>query len=130
MSPDSRSLAYIDEDIHIAADSGSGARYLMEPSPFAKLVQLAEVGPSDFVLDVGCGTGYARPCCPGSPIPSLRSKAIPRSPSATDALADLGYDNVVGVARPAAAGHASEAPYDVIFVGGAWRSCRKRFSTS
>ena len=31
----------------------------MEPSPFAKLVQLAEIGPGETVLDVGAGTGYS-----------------------------------------------------------------------
>ena len=37
-----RNLAYIDEDIQISeATDSHGPRYLMEPSPFAKLVQLA-----------------------------------------------------------------------------------------
>ena len=49
-----RPLAYIDQDIEIAP-----GRYLMEASPFAKLVQLAEVGAGDAVLDVGAGTGYS-----------------------------------------------------------------------
>ena len=49
-----RPLAYIDEDIEIAP-----GRYLMEPSPFAKLVQLAEIRPGETVLDVGAGTGYS-----------------------------------------------------------------------
>src|SRR5688572_24624031 len=54
------SLAYIDEDIQIAEAAGrNGPRYLMEPSPFAKLVQLADVHAGDFVLDVGAGSGYS-----------------------------------------------------------------------
>ena len=41
--PDSRkALAYIDENILISDSSGPDARYMMKPSPFAKLVQLAE----------------------------------------------------------------------------------------
>src|SRR5690606_12021932 len=55
-----RALAYIDEDLAIATDdTGRPLRYLMEPSPFAKLVQLAEIRPTDFVLDVGAATGYS-----------------------------------------------------------------------
>ncbi|MCZ0310091.1 hypothetical protein OZG88_23220, partial [Escherichia coli] len=39
-------LAYIDEDVLVlGATAQSGARYLMQPSPFAKLVQLANVQP-------------------------------------------------------------------------------------
>ena len=54
-----RALSYIDEDIEVAeARDGQPARFIMEPSPFAKLVQLARVRASDFVLDVGCATGY------------------------------------------------------------------------
>jgi protein-L-isoaspartate(D-aspartate) O-methyltransferase len=115
-----RSLAYIDEDIQIATPDGDrGSRYLMEPSPFAKLVQLAEVRPSDFVLDVGCGTGYC-----SAVLSRLASSviALESDPAladfAADALAELGYDNVVVVQGGLRDGYASEAPYDVIFVGG------------
>ncbi|HEV2901280.1 MAG TPA: protein-L-isoaspartate O-methyltransferase [Pseudaminobacter sp.] len=120
VSANRRSLAYIDEDLLIAAPDGDrGARYLMEPSPFAKLVQLADVKPSDFVLDVGCGTGYC-----SAVLSRLASSviALESDPSlaefATDALAELGYDNAVVVQGPLREGYASEAPYDVIFVGG------------
>ena len=46
-------LAYLDADI----DLGNG-RFLMEASPLAKLIQLAEIKPTDTVLDVGCASGY------------------------------------------------------------------------
>lgn len=120
VSASRRGLAYIDEDIQIAAPDGDhGARYLMEPSPFAKLVQLADVNPADFVLDVGCGTGYC-----SAVLSRLASSviALESDPAlaefATDALAELGCDNVVVVQGPLREGYASEAPYDVIFVGG------------
>lgn len=116
-----RNLAYIDEDIEIAsARSDAGPRYLMEPSPFAKLVQLAEIAPSDFVLDVGCGTGYS-----SAVISKLASSVIglecdpALAEIATSTLASLGNDTVVIVEGPLDAGYGAEAPYDVIFIGGA-----------
>ena len=51
--PESRkALAYIDENILISDQGARTARYLMKPSPLGKLIQLAEVGPRDKVLDV------------------------------------------------------------------------------
>ncbi len=42
-----RELAYIDEDVPLkAGGSEGGDRWLMEPMPFARLVQLAEIGPN------------------------------------------------------------------------------------
>lgn len=116
-----RDLAYIDEDIEIAsAQGGNPPRYLMQPSPFAKLVQLAEISPSDFVLDVGCGTGYS-----AAVLSRLASSVI--ALEVDDALADraadnltrLGCDNVAVVRGALPEGYAAEAPYDVILVGGA-----------
>ncbi len=53
--PEARqALAYVDA----AHDLGAG-RSLAAPAPFAKLVQLAEIGPADVVLDVGAGSGYS-----------------------------------------------------------------------
>lgn len=54
---DRRSLAYIDEAHPLQADRTR--RALSSPAPFAKLVQLAGVGHTDKVLDLGCGTGYS-----------------------------------------------------------------------
>ena len=114
-------LAYIDEDILVAdAAPGAPARYLMEPSPFGKLVQLAEIGPGDFVLDVGCATGYS------SAVLSLLASSVVAlecdetlAAGATEKLTELGYDNVAVVTGALQAGCPDEAPFDVIIVGGA-----------
>ena len=48
-----RAIAYVDEDLPIG-----GARFLMEPMVYARLLQAAELRPVDSVLEIGCATGY------------------------------------------------------------------------
>jgi protein-L-isoaspartate(D-aspartate) O-methyltransferase len=115
-----RELAYIDEDIPVAAaDGGPVARYLMEPSPFAKLVQFAEVKPDDVVLDIGCATGYSAAVLSklAASVIALEADAA-LAGTAGNVLATLGYHNVAVVEGPLERGYAAEAPYDVIFIGG------------
>ncbi|MBZ9677247.1 protein-L-isoaspartate O-methyltransferase family protein [Mesorhizobium sp. ES1-1] len=113
-----RDLAYIDEDIRIATGAG-GSRYLMEASPLAKLIQLAEVTPSDSVLDVGCGTGYASALLSrlARSVVALESDSA-LAETARSTLSSLGCGNVMVVQGALAQGHAAKAPYDVIFIGG------------
>ena len=108
-------LAYIDNDIQLAP-----GRFLMEPSPLAKLIQLADIAPSDIVLEVGCGSGYASAILSklGSSVVALESDAE-LAASATETLASLGYDNVAVVTGDLEGGYAPEAPYDAVFVHGA-----------
>lgn len=116
-----KSLAYMDEDLEIAAaEAGRRARYLMEAAQFAKLVQLTQVSASDFVLDVGCGTGYSSAVLSrlASSVVALECDAA-LAESATATLSELGYDNIAVVQGPLEEGWAPEAPYDVIIVGGA-----------
>lgn len=114
-----RELAYLDDDILLTERGGPGARYLMEPSPFAKLVQLAEIAPTDKVLVVGAATGYS------AAVLSRMARSVVALESDSDladraasVLAGLGCDNVTLVRGPLPAGHKEGALYDVILVEG------------
>ncbi|EXL01711.1 protein-L-isoaspartate O-methyltransferase family protein [Aquamicrobium defluvii] len=113
-----RELAYIDEDIRIG-DSWSGPRFLMEPSPLARLLQLAELGSDDAVLDIGCGTGYS------SAILSWLAASVTALESdpglagrARETLAALGCENVSVVEGVLRDGWKAGAPYNVIVLQG------------
>lgn len=115
-----RAIAYIDEDVRVApARGGAGPRYLMEPSPLAKLLQLAEIKATDRVLDVGCATGYSAAVLSklATSVVALESDAE-LAAAAQTSLAALACDNVTVVAGPLHQGHAAGAPYDVILIGG------------
>jgi protein-L-isoaspartate(D-aspartate) O-methyltransferase len=107
-------VAYVDEDIPL----GRG-RYLMEPLTTALLLQTAEIGPEDVVLDVGCGTGYATAAMArmASAVVALESDSE-LAGYANGALANLSLDTVTVVEGPLQAGYSRQAPYDVIFIGG------------
>jgi protein-L-isoaspartate(D-aspartate) O-methyltransferase len=116
-----RPLAYIDEDIEIAmARPGIRPRYLMEPSPFAKLLQLAGIGPSDRVLDIGAGTGYSSAVLSRLAGSVVALESDPQlAERAHAALAETGHGNVAVIVGKLDEGHPAGAPYDVILVGGA-----------
>ncbi|WP_102958242.1 protein-L-isoaspartate O-methyltransferase family protein [Mangrovicella endophytica] len=110
-----RELAYIDEDIPVAP-----GRYLMEPSPFAKLLQLADIRPQDHVLDVGCATGYSTAVIGRMARSVVGLESDPALAAAAASTLDrLGIGNCTVVEGPLVDGCAQHAPYDVIFIEGA-----------
>jgi protein-L-isoaspartate(D-aspartate) O-methyltransferase len=115
----SKAISYIDSDVEICPASASKpARFLMQPSPLAKLLQLAAIGKDDVVLDVGCGTGYVSALLSklaGSVVALEEDEAL--AAMATANLAS--YPNVSVVHGSLEAGSTKGAPYDLIFVNGA-----------
>jgi protein-L-isoaspartate(D-aspartate) O-methyltransferase len=112
--PDSlRGIAYVDEDVPL----GNG-RYLMEPMVFARLLQFAEIGSGDSVLDIGCGLGYSTAVMAriARRVVAVEDDAglLPRARTQLTGIA-----NVTLVETPLAAGCAQHGPYDVILLGGA-----------
>lgn len=109
-----RPLAYIDGDVPV----GSG-RFLMEPSPFAKLLQLAAIAPGETILDIGCATGYSSAIAAslGGPVVALEED-VGLAAAARENLAGLGLSTVSVVEGPLEAGYPSKGPYDVILLQG------------
>ncbi|MGB7431379.1 MAG: protein-L-isoaspartate O-methyltransferase [Ahrensia sp.] len=113
-----RQFAYIDDDI-LVSDDGQ-PRYIMEASPFAKMVQLADITQDHLVLDVGCATGYSAAVLSrlaGAVVALEEDEKL--AETAAETLSEHGYDNVDVVTGALVGGHADQGPYDVIFVGGA-----------
>jgi protein-L-isoaspartate(D-aspartate) O-methyltransferase len=118
--PALRSLAYMDGALRVEpAREGQPARYLLAPMVFAKLVQLAAIGPNDRVLDVGPATGYST-----AVLSRLAKKVVALeldaglAAIAKDALAEEKTGNASFVTGPLNEGWPTGAPYDVIFLNG------------
>jgi len=115
-----RALAYVDRDVPLGTAERGTPRFLMEPAPFARMVQLAEITRGDVVLDVGCGTGYS-----AAVLASLAKSVVALESDARMAgearanLAALGIGNAKVVIGGLEGGYPASGPYDVIFLEGA-----------
>ena len=108
-------LSYLDLDLPAGDSAG---RFLLKPMVLAKLIQLADIAPTDHVLDVGCATGYSSALLAqlaGSVVALEQDRALVRA--AEQALA--ARSNVKVVMGPLTAGWPVAGPYDVILMQGA-----------
>ena len=111
-----RSVAYADEDLPLP-----GGGHLIEPLVLARLIEAARIRPQDVVLVVGCTTGYAAVVLARLAATVILLQLDPRAAEQVERLLEeLAVDNVVVViGDDPGAGHASQAPYDVILLVGA-----------
>src|ERR1019366_691751 len=98
---------------------GEGAsRRLLKPMLLAKLINAADLEPTDRVLDVGCATGYAAAVLAriAGQVVALEQDAS-LAKAARAGLSSL--PNVSVVSGPLVGGWPQGAPYDVILLEGA-----------
>ena len=109
-----RGIAYVDDDIPLG-----DSRVLIEPLVLARLLQLAEIGKQDKVLEIGCATGYATALLAklGASVVAVESNPA-LAVAARGNLAALNLRNVQVQEAPLDAGWRAGAPYNVILVNG------------
>jgi len=95
-----QAVAYIDEDIEIAP-----GRFIMEPMVLARMLQTADIGSDDVVLEIGCGTGYGTAVLSrlAGTVVSLESDEA-LAAEATATLSTVGADNAIVVTGSLAEG--------------------------
>ncbi len=114
LPPRLRSVAYIDRDIPLG-----GGRVLMEPLAIARLVQILGPTEGERALVVAAGTGYGAALLASC---GVRVSALEEEPALLDLAASALEDVAPSVSLfsgPLAAGRPSEAPFDMILLGGA-----------
>jgi protein-L-isoaspartate(D-aspartate) O-methyltransferase len=110
-----RGIAYVDDDIPL----GNG-RFLVEPLVLARLLQLAEIGKDDKVLEIGCASGYATAILAKIAASVVAVESDPQLAAAARVnLQALGIGNVQLQEAAMTAGWRAGAPYNVILINGA-----------
>ncbi len=114
-----RALAYLDQDLDVS-ESGAAGRYMIKAQTLAKLLQAAEIRPTDNVLVVGSATGYAAALASrlAAKVTATESDSVLVA-KGKEVLGQLGLANVAFEAATPADGHPANAPYDVIVLNGA-----------
>lgn len=112
-------LAYMDEAIPVTG-AGAERRWLLAPRVLAKLLQLADIGDDNNVLDVGGATGYSGAVLAGigKSVVALESN-IKLAEEARANFAALALGNVSVAVGELTAGWLDKAPYDAIVLPGA-----------
>ena len=112
-------LAYMDEAVPVTP-AGAERRWLLAPRVLAKLLQLADIGDDNHVLDVGGATGYSAAVLAGMGKSVIALECnIKLTEQARANLAALALDNASVTVGELTAGWLDKAPYDAIVLQGA-----------
>jgi protein-L-isoaspartate(D-aspartate) O-methyltransferase len=111
-------LAYMDEAVPVTP-AGTERRWLLAPRVLAKLLQLANIGDDNHVLDVGGATGYSAAVLAGMgrSVIALES-SIKLAEQARANLAALALGNASVAVGELTGGWPERAPYDAIVLQG------------
>jgi protein-L-isoaspartate(D-aspartate) O-methyltransferase len=116
---DRQALAYLDLDLDVS-EAGSAKRFLITPRLTAKLLQAAEIKPTDHVLVVGCATGYVAALVAKLAASVTATESEPAVEGrAKDLVSTLSLANVVVRVAASAQGDPADDRYDVIVLNGA-----------
>ncbi len=111
----SESLAYADKSIALGA-----GRWLLEPRVLGRLLQAADIGTNDAVLDICCATGYATALASHLAALAVGVDTVATQVSiAEENLHNLGLTSGLVITGDPQQGAENYAPYDVILIGGA-----------
>lgn len=109
-----REAAYAGENVPLTP-----GRVVLEPRTLAKMLEAADIQPSDLVLDIGCGLGYS------AAVAAMLAEAVVAleedeglAREAETTLAAEGIDNAVVFPGTLADGAAQHGPYDVVLIEG------------
>ncbi len=116
-----QTTSYADREIQLVSrDESRGPRSMLTPMALGSLLEVADIEPTDYILDVGCLTGYSSAVLAHLAESVVAVEAVPEMvKKATDILSDLEIVNVAVVEGGLTQGQANQGPYDVILVNGA-----------
>jgi len=128
LPPQRAELAYLELDAPVGdgpVAAGSAPRVLLKPMVLAKLIQAANIGPNDTVLDVGAASGYSSAILArlaGAVVSLEEDAALARMAEACLAegigRSEPGGAKIAFVRGPLADGWPDRAPYDAILLNG------------
>jgi protein-L-isoaspartate(D-aspartate) O-methyltransferase len=115
---DRQALAYLDLDLDVSETATK--RFLLAPMLTAKMLQAAEIKPTDHVLVVGCATGYVAALAAKLATKVTATESEPAVEGrAKQLVSTLDLANVTVRVAASAQGDPADDRYDVILLNGA-----------